>query len=146
MDDPERTALDLLIIGFQVSQMLRVVADLGLADRVPSDGQASSADLASLADVHSQPLLRVLRALASLEIFAVSPDGIVRHTARSMLLRTDIETPCITEPDLGRPRLVEGMGNVRPRSEGRSAASCRLGHLIGFAYFAGTSRGGACLR
>jgi hypothetical protein len=35
--DAERTALDLLLRGFQISRMLRLVADLGVADRIPPD-------------------------------------------------------------------------------------------------------------
>jgi hypothetical protein len=94
MDDPaqlqdERTALDLLIRGFQVSQMLRVAADLGLADRVPSDGHVGVSEVAATCHVDSHQLLRMLRALASLQIFMITPDGSVSHTARSRLLRTD---------------------------------------------------------
>jgi SAM-dependent methyltransferase len=87
--DSERAALDLLIRGFQVSQMIRVIADLGLADRIPLEGETAAADLATQCGVLHQPLLRVLRALASLHIFAVTPDENVRHTVRSRLLRTD---------------------------------------------------------
>jgi SAM-dependent methyltransferase len=87
--DTERTELDLLIRGFQVSQMIRVIADLGLADRIPSEGQTAAADLATQCGVLHRPLLRMLRALASLHIFAVTPDEVVRHTERSRLLRTD---------------------------------------------------------
>jgi SAM-dependent methyltransferase len=87
--DTERTTLDLLIRGFQVSQMIRVIADLGIADRIPSEGEIAAADLATQCGVLHQPLLRILRALASLHIFAITPDENVRHTQRSRLLRTD---------------------------------------------------------
>ena len=85
----ERTTLDLLIRGFQVSQMIRVIADLGIADRIPSDGQTAAADLAAQCGVRHQPLIRMLRALASLHIFAVTTNENVRHTERSRLLRKD---------------------------------------------------------
>jgi hypothetical protein len=42
----ERMALDLLIRGFQVSRLLRLVADLGIADRVPAAGHRHLNDLA----------------------------------------------------------------------------------------------------
>lgn len=86
----ERTTLDLLIRGFQVSQMIRVIADLGIADRIPSNGQTAAADLAAQCGVRHQPLIRMLRALASLHIFAVTTDENVRHTELSRLLRTDM--------------------------------------------------------
>lgn len=87
--DHERTALDLLLKGFQVSRMLRVVADLGVADRLAPDGCVALDDLAAACGVHPHPLLRVLRALASFGVFSVTADGAVAHTPRSRLLRTD---------------------------------------------------------
>ena len=36
--DRDREELDLLLRGFQVSRMLRLVADLGVADKIPTDG------------------------------------------------------------------------------------------------------------
>lgn len=86
----ERKALDLLIRGFQVSRMLRVAADLGLADKIPSTEKAAISDLAEACSVGPAPLLRILRALAAFGVFTVSADGSVGHTERSLLLRTDV--------------------------------------------------------
>jgi hypothetical protein len=85
----ERKALDLLIRGFQISRMLRLVADLGLADKVPAAEKAPVSDLAQACSVHAAPLLRILRALAAFGVFTVSADGSIGHTERSLLLRTD---------------------------------------------------------
>lgn len=87
--DGDREALDLLIRGFQVSRMLRLVADLGLADRLPRDGGRPVAALAEDCGVLAAPLLRVLRALAAFGVFRLGADGSVAHTPRSVLLRTD---------------------------------------------------------
>lgn len=94
MPDPQddgdtRATLDLLLRGFQVSRMLRLVADLGIADRIPPDGHRSLDELAVECSVQPQPLIRILRALASFSIYTVAPDGSVAHTPRSRLLRTD---------------------------------------------------------
>lgn len=94
MSDPQedgdaRAALDLLLRGFQVSRMLRLVADLGIADRIPPDGDRSLDVLAADCRVQPQPLIRILRALASFAIFTVTPDGSIAHTPRSRLLRTE---------------------------------------------------------
>ena len=89
MADPERAALDLLLRGFQVSRMLRLVADLGVADRIAPDGGTTLDELAAACGVHPQPLMRVLRALASFGIFSVAAGGGISHTPRSHLLRTD---------------------------------------------------------
>lgn len=87
--DGDREALDLLIRGFQVSRMLRLVADLGLADKLPKDGSRHVSDLATACSVLAAPLLRVLRALAAFGVFRIGADGSVAHSPRSMLLRTD---------------------------------------------------------
>jgi hypothetical protein len=86
----ERKALDLLIRGFQVSRMLRVAADLCLADKIPSTENVAISDLAQACSVRPAPLLRILRALAAFGVFTVSAKGSVGHTERSRLLRTDV--------------------------------------------------------
>jgi O-methyltransferase domain len=85
----ERAALDLLLRGYQISRMLRLIADLGIADRIAPDGQMAILALAAACDARSQPLLRVLRALATFNVFTVTAEGIIAHTPRSRLLRTD---------------------------------------------------------
>ena len=87
--DPELAALDLLMRGFQVSRMLRLVADLGVADRIVPGGSVPLSKLAAACGVHPQPLMRVLRALAFFGVFGVAADGGIAHTPRSQLLRTD---------------------------------------------------------
>ncbi len=85
----ERSALDLLVRGFQVSRMLRLVADLGIADRIAPDGRVAIGTLSENCGAQPQPLIRVLRALASFGVFTVSTEGEIGHTPRSRLLRTD---------------------------------------------------------
>ena len=87
--DDERTALDLLLRGFQISRMLRLVADIGVADKIEPDDQMPIDRLAEACRVQSRPLLRVLRALAAFGVFTVAADGSVGQTPRSRLLRTD---------------------------------------------------------
>lgn len=88
-NDGDQVALDLLIRGFQVSRMLRLVADLGIADKIPKEGNCNVRDLAIACAVLATPLLRVLRALAAFGIFRIGADGSVAHSPRSVLLRTD---------------------------------------------------------
>lgn len=88
-NDGDEVALDLLIRGFQVSRMLRLVADLGIADKIPKEGNCNVRDLAIACGVLATPLLRVLRALAAFGIFRIGADGSVAHSPRSVLLRTD---------------------------------------------------------
>jgi hypothetical protein len=85
-------ALDLLIRGFQVSRMLKLIADIGVADKLPDDEERPVDALAGECDVHPAPLLRVLRALAAFDVFRVTADGQVSHSPRSRLLRSDAPT------------------------------------------------------
>ena len=87
--DLDRSELDILIRGFQISRMLRIVADLGLADRIAPGEEILVGRLAKDCGVLAAPLLRILRALASIHIFRLSTGGAVGHTPRSRLLRTD---------------------------------------------------------
>ncbi|SEE04671.1 O-methyltransferase [Rhizobiales bacterium GAS191] len=88
--DADREELDLLLRGFQVSRMLRLVADIGVADKIPTDGHVTVKDLSAACAVLPEPMLRVLRALAAFRILQVTADGSIAHTPRSRLLRTDM--------------------------------------------------------
>jgi hypothetical protein len=85
----ERVALDLMIRGFQVSRMIRLAADLALADHVGREARTTVAALAEATATDPARLIRVLRALAAFGIFQVDADGAVSHTPRSLLLRRD---------------------------------------------------------
>ena len=87
--DEDGAALDLLIRGFQVSRMIRLVADLEIADKISQDGHVDVHELATACAVQPLPLLRVLRALAAFGIFRVTAHGTVSHSPRSLRLRTD---------------------------------------------------------
>jgi len=85
----DRAALDRLIRGFQISRMIRLAADLTLADRIAPDETRRVADLATGCKVNATPLLRILRALASFGIFRVTGSDEISHSPLSLLLRTD---------------------------------------------------------
>jgi len=85
----DHAELNLMIRGFQVSRMLRLVADLSIADRFPHRGETDIAALAAACGVLGTPLLRVLRALAAFGVFRVTAAGGIGHTPMSLLLRAD---------------------------------------------------------
>lgn len=87
--EQDRIQLELMIRGFQLSRMIKIAADLVIADRIEPQGQRTVASLAEDCGVAPDPLHRILRALASFEIFHVSAQGVVEHSPRSLLLRTD---------------------------------------------------------
>ena len=66
--DPASTLSD-MIFGFRNTQAIYVVAKLGIPDYL-RDGPVGSAELAKRLGVHAQSLHRVMRALASVGVFA----------------------------------------------------------------------------
>ena len=70
---PPRTLLD-LIVGSWVSQAIAVAARLGIADLL-EDGSRPCSELAQATETHPDALYRLLRALASIGIFAEDEDG-----------------------------------------------------------------------
>jgi len=77
-----------LIIGYWVSQLVHVVAKLGLADLLQG-GPKSPAELARSVGADPPTLHRVLRALASVGVFAERKDGRFALTPLGATLRSD---------------------------------------------------------
>lgn len=63
-----QTSLRQLIEGYRVSQLLYVVAELGIADLL-KEGPQSYSELAQESSTHPQSLFRVMRGLASIGVF-----------------------------------------------------------------------------
>src|SRR3954454_9876158 len=74
--------------AFQASQAIHVAATLGIADLL-EDGPRSVDDLAQTTGTHAPTLSRLLRALASVGVFAEQPDGRFVSTPQGEYLRTD---------------------------------------------------------
>lgn len=121
--DVDREELDLLLRGFQVSRMLRLIADFGVADKIPPDGLVMVEVLAAACTVLPEPMLRVLRALAAFRIFEVTADGAIAHTPRSRLLRTGhAKQPTPRGPLLDRTWFMGRLGQTGRCDDGRHAA------------------------
>jgi hypothetical protein len=82
-------ALSAIINSYRIPRMLQLVAELGVADRIAAAQFLPVTSLASEAGILADPLLRILRALASVEIFIVDEGGMIGHSRLSLLLRTD---------------------------------------------------------
>ena len=78
------------IMGFRATQMIHVAAKLGLADLLAA-GPRPVEELAAMASAEPQALHRLLRALASLGIFAEDPAGDFVLTPQAELLRSDVQ-------------------------------------------------------
>jgi len=81
-------ALSAIINSYRIPRMLQLVAELGIADRIAAAQFLPVTSLASEAGILSDPLLRILRALASVGIFIMDEGGIIGHSRLSLLLRT----------------------------------------------------------
>jgi hypothetical protein len=84
---PRETLLQ-MINAFRASQAIHVAATLGIADLF-EDGQKSVDELAEATGTHAPTLYRLLRALASVGVFAEQPNGQFRATTLSEYLRTN---------------------------------------------------------
>ena len=78
-----------MIMGNWVSQSIYAAAQLGIADYL-KDGDKSYVELATLTATHKQSLYRLLRALASLGIFAEVASGKFTMTPLATFLRSDV--------------------------------------------------------
>ena len=77
------------IMGFRLTQLIYVAAKLGLADHLHAHPQ-SAARLAEAVGADARALYRLLRALASVGIFAEQADGTFTVTPCARLLQTDV--------------------------------------------------------
>ena len=77
-----------LITGYWVSKMVFVAARLGIADQL-RDGARSADDLAAAVGVQPQRLHRLLRALASVGVFAADANGHFGLSPLAETLRSD---------------------------------------------------------
>ncbi len=77
-----------LIIGHWVARLVQVAAALNLADLL-ENGPRTAGQLASAAGVRASELYRVLRALASIGVFAETKNGRFKLTPLAATLRTD---------------------------------------------------------
>ena len=78
-----------MLTGRWVSQAITAAADLGIADVVTADGLTPDA-IAARVGAHGPSVHRLLRALASVGIFAEDNRGRFRHTPLSEALRTGV--------------------------------------------------------
>jgi len=94
---PPGHALLQLTFGYWISQAIYVVAKLGVADLL-RDGPRSGEELARATGAHAPSLSRVMRALASIGVFAEVEGGGFRLTPLAEGLRTGPDSLRATRP------------------------------------------------
>ncbi len=88
-EPPLATQLIQMIFGFMPAQAIATAAKLGIADLL-KDGPRPVEDLAQATRTHGRSLYRLLRALASVGVFAEDADGRFRLTEMAEPLRSDV--------------------------------------------------------
>ena len=78
-----------MLTGYWISQAVYVAVKLGLADLL-TDGPRTADDLASATQTRLRPLYRLLRALASVGVFAEDGQGRFSSTPLGECLRSDV--------------------------------------------------------
>jgi O-methyltransferase domain/Dimerisation domain len=136
---PPQAVLLEMLTGFWTSQAIHVAAQLGIADLL-RDGPRTADDLARAAGAHGRSLYRLLRALASVGVFAEDGAGRFGLTPLAACLRSDV-------PGSQRATAI-AMGEEHYRAWGDLLYSVRTGqtafdHLYGkpiFQYLADNPR------
>lgn len=80
-----------MISGIWGTQMIYVVAKLGIPDLITEHGPLDAQRLAELTGGHARSIHRVLRALTTLGLFDLNEAGRFRLTPLGSLLRSDVE-------------------------------------------------------
>jgi hypothetical protein len=80
-----------MISGIWATQLIYVVAKLGIPDLITEHGPLDAARLAELTGGHARSIKRVLRALTTLGLFELNEFGRFRLTPLGALLRSDID-------------------------------------------------------
>lgn len=86
--DPSRDLLH-LVNGYQVSQALHVAATLGISDSLAA-GSRTISDLAEVTATDAPTLLRLMRALESVGVYAADAEGRYANTELGEQLRSDV--------------------------------------------------------
>jgi O-methyltransferase/methyltransferase family protein len=86
--DPSRELLH-MVNGYQVSQALHVAATLGISDLLAS-GPRDVTDLAEATGTHGPTLLRLMRALESVDVYSCDEEGRYENTALGKQLCGDV--------------------------------------------------------
>jgi hypothetical protein len=86
---PPRIAVQQMVTSYWISQAVRTMAALNLADQL-SSGPRSVDDLAAATSTHLPTLARLLRTLTALGLCATNDEGQVALTPAGELLRSDV--------------------------------------------------------
>src|SRR5262245_5743948 len=91
MDQPSpQEQMNRMLTGYWISQALYVAAKLGIADLV-KDSPRTAEYLASATKTHAPSLFRLLRALASVGVFAEDGQGRFSTTPLAECLRSNVQ-------------------------------------------------------
>jgi ubiquinone/menaquinone biosynthesis C-methylase UbiE len=120
-DTPPPVAMLQMIAGFWVSRALYLAAKLGIADLVQEQSRTAT-ELAAVTGTHAPSLYRVLRALASVGVFAEDEHGRFALTPLATTLRSDV-------PGSLRAWAIVQLGEEHYQAWGELMHSVRTGEI-----------------
>jgi hypothetical protein len=132
---PPPVLLYQLASAHYLSQVLYVAAELGIADLL-ADGPQTHDALAARTHTHAPSLRRVLRLLASAEVFAENADGRFELTPVGSFLRSGPGSFRATARLFGGPLVWQSWGDLLTTVRTGQAALHRVFKTDSFAYFA----------
>jgi len=132
---PPPVLLYQLASAHYLSQALYVAAELGIADLL-ADGPQTHDALAARTHTHPPSLRRVLRLLASAEVFAENADGRFELTPVGSFLRSGPGSFRATARLFGGPLVWQSWGDLLTTVRTGQAALYRVFKTDSFAYFA----------
>jgi len=118
-DTPPSTTMLRMISGFRVSRAIYIAAKLGLADLL-KDGSKHTEELAEATGTHAPSLYRVMRALASVGIFAEDEPRRFALTPIAATIQSDV-------PGSLRPWTIMALGEEDYQAWGDLMHSVRTG-------------------
>ncbi|MDQ2973775.1 MAG: acetylserotonin O-methyltransferase [Acidobacteriota bacterium] len=118
---PPSVAMLQMISGFWISRAIYIVAKLGLADHL-RDGHKTADELAAVTGTHAPSLYRVLRALASVGVFA-------EDAKRAFALTPLSETLCTDAPGSLRAFATVELGEEHYPAWGELLHSVKTGEI-----------------
>jgi ubiquinone/menaquinone biosynthesis C-methylase UbiE len=131
LNNTARATLMQMLTGYWTTQILYVAAKLGIADLL-EQGPKTSEELASASGTHAPSLYRLLRALASLQVFEEDEDGSFRITSLGQCLVSNTPGSMRARAIIGGEELYRAWGDLLYSIQTGDSA---VGHIFDMPFF-----------
>lgn len=132
---PPHLAMLQMVTGYWLTQTIFVAAKLGIADRL-QDGAKSCEELATETKTHARSLYRLMRALASVGIFAETETGYFTLTSLATCLVSDVPGSVRTLAIMSGEKAYQAWGDLMHSVQTGESAFEHLYGMNLFQYYA----------